>query len=48
MQRRQRTAHRRIWMVLGVVLPTLVIFALASRQTVPVDRPAVLIEAPGQ
>jgi hypothetical protein len=46
MQRRHRTAHARIWTVLAVALPVALVAALAFRQTVPEDRPAVLIEAP--
>ena len=46
MQRRQRAAHARIWTVLAVLLPVALVAALMFRQTVPDDRPAVLLEAP--
>lgn len=46
MKRPQRTAHARIWLVLGILIPVLFITALSVRQTTPLDRPAVLIKAP--
>lgn len=44
MQRRHRTAHARIWMVLAIALPLIVVVALAMRQTAPADRPAVALD----
>lgn len=46
MKRAHRTAHARIWTVLGIGLPLVFFTILALRQTPPADRPAVLIEAP--
>ncbi|GAA0776083.1 hypothetical protein [Roseibium denhamense] len=46
MKRAHRTAHARIWTVLGIALPLAVFAILALRQTPPADRPAILIEAP--
>ncbi|WP_422378106.1 hypothetical protein [Roseibium sp.] len=46
MKRAHRTAHARIWTVLGLLLPLVFFTILALRQTPPADRPAVLIEAP--
>ena len=46
MKRPHRSAHARIWSVLVVVLPLTLFAILALKQTVPVDRPAVLIDPP--
>jgi len=46
MKRAHRTAHARIWTVLGLLLPLVFFAILALRQSPPADRPAVLIEAP--
>ncbi|HEX2527238.1 MAG TPA: hypothetical protein VHL31_13200 [Geminicoccus sp.] len=46
MQRRHRTAHARIWIVLAVMLPLVVVLGLVVRQDGPGERPAVLLEAP--
>lgn len=46
MKRTHRTAHARIWTVLGIALPLAFLAILTLRQTPPADRPAVLIEAP--
>jgi hypothetical protein len=46
MKRAHRTAHARIWTVLGIALPLAFFTVLALRQTPPADRPALLIEAP--
>ncbi|MGV2975830.1 hypothetical protein AB1P65_10275 [Roseibium alexandrii] len=46
MKRAHRTAHARIWTVLGIALPLAFFAILALRQTPPADRPALLIEAP--
>lgn len=47
MKRAHRTVHARLWSVLVVVLPLAFLAILSMRQTTPLDRPAVLIEAPG-
>ncbi|MBO6757588.1 MAG: hypothetical protein JJ902_14745 [Roseibium sp.] len=47
MKRRHRTIHARVWFFLAVVLPLAFLTILSMRQTTPLDRPAVLIEAPG-
>lgn len=48
MKRAHRTAHARIWTVLGLVLPLALLAILALRQSPPADRPALLIEAPAE
>jgi len=45
-KRAHRTAHARIWTVLGLLLPLVFFAILALRQSPPADRPAILIEAP--
>ena len=45
MKRAHRIAHARIWTVLAIALPIAVLTILSLRQTVPADRPAVLLEA---
>lgn len=45
MQRRHRTAHARIWTVLVILLPAILIAALALRQVGPTETPARQIEA---
>jgi hypothetical protein len=47
MKRAHQAAHRRIWMVLGVLLPVMLLSLVALRQTEPLDRPAVKIDVPG-
>lgn len=34
--------------MLGIALPLVLLALVAIRQTVPVDRPAVMLEPPGQ
>jgi hypothetical protein len=46
MQRRQIRAHRRIWMVLAVLLPVALLAAMALRQNGPREAPPVRLEAP--
>ncbi|WP_168206397.1 hypothetical protein [Labrenzia sp. PHM005] len=46
MKRAHRTAHARIWTVLGIALPLAFFTILALRQSPPADRPAVLLEKP--
>ena len=45
MQRRHRTAHLRIWLVLAVVLPALLFAGWLLRPSVPPDTP-VRLESP--
>jgi hypothetical protein len=46
MKRAHQTVHRCIWMVLGILLPAMLLTVVALRQTEPLDRPAVQIDAP--
>lgn len=46
MQRRHRLAHRRIWMVLAVLLPALLLGAMALRQSGPTEAAAVRLAPP--
>ncbi|TWI85985.1 hypothetical protein JM93_02692 [Roseibium hamelinense] len=46
MKRAHRVAHARIWTILAFALPLALFAVLALRQTVPLDRPPVLISAP--
>ncbi len=46
MKRAHRTAHARIWKILGALLPLVFFAILAMRQSPPADRPAVLLEGP--
>ncbi len=48
MQRRHRTAHARIWTLLAVLLPAILVAATFIRQNGPIERPARLLEAPVQ
>lgn len=48
MKRPHRSAHALIWSVLGIGLPLALLAVLTMRQTVPADRPAVLVSPPGQ
>lgn len=41
MQRRHRSAHRRVWLLFSVLLPALLLAALASRQNGPAEAPAI-------
>jgi len=41
MKRRHRLAHRRIWFVLAVVLPTIVAVALLTRAPRNVENPVL-------
>ena len=47
MRRRHRAAHRRIWMVLAIVLPAVVLGALVPQPDGPREAPAVLLEGRG-
>ena len=47
-QRPHRTAHARIWTVLALVLPVILLVLLVMRQTTPMDRPAVQISEDGE
>lgn len=46
MTRRLRTAHAGIWAVLTLLLPAVLLAALALWPGGPGERPAVLLEAP--
>lgn len=48
MRRRHRQVHARLWSVLGIALPVVLLALVAMRQTVPVERPAVMLEPPGE
>lgn len=41
-----RTAHGRIWVILAVLIPGILLSGLLVRQNGPWERPAVLIEPP--
>ena len=47
-QRLHRTAHARIWTVLALELPVILLALLVMRQTTPMDRPAVQISEDGE
>jgi hypothetical protein len=44
--RRLRAAHAGVWIVLALLLPAVLLAALALRPGGPGERPAVLLEAP--
>lgn len=46
MRRAHRTAHRRIWIALAVILPLLVLAAMALRGSVPSELAPVRIAPP--
>jgi hypothetical protein len=46
MRRRHRAAHRRIWFVLAVMLPILVLAGVALRPSGPEDAPPVRLAPP--
>ena len=46
MQRRHRSAHRRVWVLLSVLLPVLLLAALALRQNGPAEAPAIRLSEP--
>lgn len=46
MQRRHRSAHRRVWLLLSALLPALLLAALAFRQKGPVEAPAIPLSEP--
>ncbi len=46
MRRRHRATHRGLWTVLAVLLPMIVILALAARRTGPLEAPQVQLTAP--
>ena len=48
MQRRHRRLHARIWMVLVVVLPVVVLTALLIRKRLPLEAPAVQLTQPAK
>ncbi len=46
MQRRHRAAHLRIWLVLAIALPTVLLLALAVRRNGPDETPPVRLSPP--
>ncbi|HEX3350283.1 MAG TPA: hypothetical protein VHS58_19510 [Acetobacteraceae bacterium] len=46
MRRRHRAVHRRVWPVLAVILPLLVIAAVVFRPAGPTQAPAVRLSPP--
>ncbi len=46
MQRLHRQAHARIWMVLALLLPAIIVLALVIRQNGPTEAPPVRLSAP--
>lgn len=46
MRRRHRIAHRRIWLVLAVLLPAILIIAMTIRRDGPFEAPAIRLAAP--
>lgn len=46
MKRAARKFHRRVWLVLGLVLPTVVVWGLMIKQEPLGDRPAIQLEKP--
>lgn len=46
MRRAHRRAHARIWMALAVLLPLVIVVAMAIRQQGPLETRAERIEAP--
>ncbi len=48
MKRKTQRTHRRVWLVLGVLLPVVFVAAIYMKQSVPVERPAILIKPAGE
>jgi hypothetical protein len=46
MRRRHRDAHRRIWLLLAVLLPVLLVGAMSIRRDGPFEAPAIRLIAP--
>jgi hypothetical protein len=46
MQRRHRSAHRRVWLLLSMLLPALLLAALAFRQNGPAESPPIRLSEP--
>jgi hypothetical protein len=46
MQRSHRRAHARIWKVLAVLLPAIIVLALVVRQNGPTEAPPVMLSPP--
>jgi hypothetical protein len=46
MRRRHRLAHRWIWRVLAIVLPAILVGALAIRPSGPLEAPAIRLSPP--
>jgi hypothetical protein len=45
-QRRQRAAHRRVWVALAAILPLILLGGLVLRQGGPLEAPAMQLEPP--
>ena len=46
MNRRHRSAHRLIWLILAGLLPAVVLLALVCRPTGPIEAPQVQLAPP--
>lgn len=46
MQRNHRQFHARIWLVLLVALPSIVVISLLIRNRLPLKAPAILLKPP--
>ena len=46
MRRAHRTAHARLWLILGLLLPAALLALLSLRQPTPFERPGVLLAPP--
>ncbi len=48
MQRRHRNFHAKLWPILAILLPLLVVGSLLIRNRLPLKAPAVLLVPPGE
>jgi hypothetical protein len=46
MRRAHRTAHRRIWALLAVLLPAVLMLSLVARRTGPLEFPSIQLAPP--
>lgn len=46
MRRRHQVAHRRIWLLLAILLPAILIVAMSIRRDGPFEAPAIRLAAP--
>ena len=46
MRRRHRAAHRKVWMILAVLLPVILIGAMSIRRDGPFEAPAIRLAPP--